>query len=115
MRWSLTYVATPIAVAVREALFTSSRLTNLTSRGVQPSLQCTASLFVSSLRFDSSFLDSLCALCWNALAKACPFDLGSLCVGVVLFGPVSPGSWPGGAWVPWRALPWSLLFLVASQ
>ena len=28
MRWSLTYVATPIAVAVREALFTSSGLTN---------------------------------------------------------------------------------------
>ena len=51
----------------------------------------------SSLRFDSSFLDSLSALCWNALAKACPFDLGSLCVGVVLFGPVSPGSWPGGS------------------
>ena len=35
MRWSLTYVATPIVVAVREALFTSSDLTNLTSRGVQ--------------------------------------------------------------------------------
>ena len=42
MRWSLTYVATPIAVAVREALFTSSGLTNSTSRGVQQSLQCTA-------------------------------------------------------------------------
>ena len=51
--------------------------------------------------------------CLNALAKACPFDLGSPCVGVVLFGPVSPGSWPGGAWVPWRALPWSCVFLVA--
>ena len=43
MRWSLTYVATPIAVAVRVVLFTSS-LTNSTSRGVQPSLLCTASL-----------------------------------------------------------------------
>ena len=42
MRWSLTYVATPIAVAVREALFTSSGLTNSTSSGVQQSLQCTA-------------------------------------------------------------------------
>ena len=79
------------------ALFTSSGPTNLTSRGVQPSLQCTASLYLSSLRFDSSFLDSLCALCWNALAEACPFDLGSLCVGVVLFEPVSPGFWPEGA------------------
>ena len=49
MRWSLTYVATPIAVAVREALFTSSGLTNLTSRGVQMSLQCTASLGTASL------------------------------------------------------------------
>ena len=48
----------------------------------------------------------------NALAKACPFNLGSLCVGVVLFGPVSPGSWPGGAWVPWRAVPWSCWFSV---
>ena len=44
MGWSLTYVATPIAVAVRVVLFTSSVLTNSTSRGVQPSLQCTASL-----------------------------------------------------------------------
>ena len=35
MRWSLTYVATPIAVAVREVLFTSSGLTNSTRRGVQ--------------------------------------------------------------------------------
>ena len=42
----------------------------------------------------------------NALAKARPFDLGSLCVGSVVLWPVSPGSWPGGAWVPWRALPW---------
>ena len=33
-------------------------------------------------------------------------------VGVVLVGPVSPGSWPGGAWVPWRALPWSCCVLV---
>ena len=41
MRWSLTYVATPIAVAVREALFTSS-LTNSTSRGVQQSFPRTA-------------------------------------------------------------------------
>ena len=49
MRWSLTYVATPIAVAVREALFTSSGLTNLTNRGVQSSLQCTASLGTASL------------------------------------------------------------------
>ena len=49
MRWSLTYVATPIAVAVREALFTSSGLTNSTSRGVQSSLQCTASLSLASL------------------------------------------------------------------
>ena len=37
--------------------------------------------------------------CLNALAKASPFDLGSPCVGFVVFGPVSPGSWPGGAWV----------------
>ena len=44
MRWSLTYVATPIAVAVREVLFTSSGLTNSTGRCVQPPLQCTASL-----------------------------------------------------------------------
>ena len=49
MSWSLTYVATPIAVAVREALFTCSSPTNLTSRGVQPSRQCTASLSGSSL------------------------------------------------------------------
>ena len=49
MRWSLTYVATPIAVAVREALFTSSGLTNSTSRGVQSSLLCTASLCLASL------------------------------------------------------------------
>ena len=44
MRWSLTYVATPIAAAVRVALFTNSGLANSTSRGVQPSLLCTASL-----------------------------------------------------------------------
>ena len=44
MGWSLTYVATPIAVAVRVVLFTRSVLTNLTSGGVQPPLQCTASL-----------------------------------------------------------------------
>ena len=49
MRWSLTYVATPIAVAVREALFTSSGLTNSTSRGVQSSIQCTAPLCSASL------------------------------------------------------------------
>ena len=54
-----------------------------------------------------SSLGSLISLGWNALAKACPFDLGSLCVGSVSLWPVSPGSWPGGAWVPWRALPWS--------
>ena len=68
----------------------------------------------SSPRFDVPLLASICALYRNALAKACPFDLGSLRVGVALFGPVSPGSWPGVAWVPWRALPWTLLFLVAS-
>ena len=44
MRWSLTYVATPIAVAVREALFISSGLTNSISRSVQILLQCTAVL-----------------------------------------------------------------------
>ena len=49
MRWSLTYVATPIAVAVREALFTGSGLTNLTCSGVQPSLTCTASSFLVRL------------------------------------------------------------------
>ena len=42
-------MATPIAVAVREALFTSSGLTNLISSGVQPSLQCTASSFLARL------------------------------------------------------------------
>ena len=105
-------MATPIAVAVREALFTSSGRTHLISRGVQPSLLCTASVYVARL---GSFLScsSILDLYRNALAKACPFNLGSLRVGVVLFWPVSPGSWPGGAWVPWRALPWSLLFLVA--
>ena len=51
--------------------------------------------------------------CLNALAKASPFDLGSPWVGVVLFGPVSLGSWLGGAWVPWRALPWSRCGFVA--
>ena len=68
IRWSLTYVATPIAVAVREALFTSSGLTNSTRRGVQSSLQCN----VQQLRFDSSFLDSLCAvlvLCFSSLGS----------------------------------------------
>ena len=48
-RWSLTYVATPIAVAVREALFTSRALTNSTGRGVQSTLQCTAPLCSTSL------------------------------------------------------------------
>ena len=42
LRWSLTYVATPIAVAVREALFTSSGLTNSASKGVKQPLLCTA-------------------------------------------------------------------------
>ena len=36
-------------MAVREALFTSSGLTNSTSRGVQSSLLCTASLCLASL------------------------------------------------------------------
>ena len=49
MRWSLTYVATPIAVAVREALFTSSGLINLTRRGAQSSFQCTASVCTAYL------------------------------------------------------------------
>ena len=49
MRWSLTYVATPIAVAVREALFTSSDLINLTRRGAQSSFQCTASVCTACL------------------------------------------------------------------
>ena len=31
----------------------------------------------------------------NALAKARPFDLGSLCVCSAVPWPVSPGSWPG--------------------
>ena len=44
LRWSLTYVATPIAVAVREGLFTGSGHSNSTNLGVQPSLLCTASL-----------------------------------------------------------------------
>ena len=60
--WSLTYVATPIAVAVREALFTSSGLTNSTCRGVQSSLQCTAPFCSASLGSDSSYLVSLCAM-----------------------------------------------------
>ena len=55
IRWSLTYVATPIAVAVRGVLFTSSGLTNLTSRGVQPSLQCTALLCLFRLGSTLSF------------------------------------------------------------
>ena len=42
-------MATPIAVAVREALFTSSGLTHLISRGVQPSLLCTASIYLARL------------------------------------------------------------------
>ena len=50
-RYALTYMEmpTPIAVAVREALFTSSGLTNSTCRGVQSSLQCTAPLCSLSL------------------------------------------------------------------
>ena len=31
---------------------------------------------------------------------------------LVFLCPVSPGSWPGGAWVPWRALPWLLLVVL---
>ena len=58
MRWSLTYVATPIAVAVREALFTSSGRTQLISRGVQPSLLCTASVYVARLGSFLSFVVS---------------------------------------------------------
>ena len=54
-------------------------------------------------------------LSWNALAKARPFDLGSLCLGSVVVWPVSLGSWPGGAWVPWRAWPWSFCVFVASD
>ena len=53
MRGSLTYVATPIAVAVREALFTSSGLTNLISRGVQPSLSVQLPYESSQLKVDS--------------------------------------------------------------
>ena len=81
MRWSLTYVATPIAVAVREALFTSSGLTNLTSRGVQSSLQCTASLGTASLgsTLPSWIVPALSAgmrllritLCWCCAFRAC--------------------------------------------
>ena len=51
MEWSLTYVVTPIAVAVRVALFISSVLSNSTSRGVLQSLPCTASM----LRLGSAF------------------------------------------------------------
>ena len=70
-------MATPIAVAVREALFTRSGRTRLISRGVQPSLLCTASVYVARL---GSFLSccSFLDLYRNALAKACPFNLGSL-------------------------------------
>ena len=49
MSWSLTYVATPIAVAVREALFTSSGLTNWCCIGALPSLLCTGSLCLARL------------------------------------------------------------------
>ena len=49
LRWSLTYVATPIAVAVREALFTSSGLTNSARKGVKQSLLCTAWSFLVRL------------------------------------------------------------------
>ena len=34
---------------------------------------------------------------------------------IVVFWPVSPGSWPGGAWVPWRVVPWSGYVFVASD
>ena len=50
----------------------------------------------------------------NALAKARPFESGSPLFGVVVFWPVSLGSWPGGAWVPWRAVPWSCGVFVVS-
>ena len=50
----------------------------------------------------------------NARAKARPFDLGSLCVCSAVPWPVSPGSWPGGAWVPWRALPLFCLWFLWS-
>ena len=47
----------------------------------------------------------------SARAKARPFDLGSLCFWSAVPCPVSPGSWPGGAWVPSRASP-SFCFVV---
>ena len=49
LRWSLTYVATAIAVAVREALFTSSGLANSARKGVKQSLPCTAWSFLVRL------------------------------------------------------------------
>ena len=113
MRWSLTYVATPIAVAVREALFTSSDLINLTRRGAQSSFQCTASVCTACLGSTlPSWIVSALSAGMRLLRLAHSIWDRSVLVGVVLFGPVSPGSWPGGAWVPWRALPWCLLFSV---
>ena len=107
MRWSLTYVATPIAVAVRQVLLPvvvlPIRQVDVYSRH-----------FSVQHRYVSAFQVAPCILCWNALAPAGPFDLGSLCVCAVVVLPVSPGSWPGGAWVPWRALPFSCCVFVAS-
>ena len=56
---------TPIAVAVREVLFTSSALTNSTGRGVQSTLQCTAPLCSASLGSTLSTLivSALCTEC----------------------------------------------------
>ena len=62
-------MATPIAVAVREALFTSSGLNNSTCRGVQSSLWCTAPFCSTSLGSDSSYLVSLCAMYWMRLLR----------------------------------------------
>ena len=40
-------------------------------------------------------------------------DLCSKSLGVVLFAswPVYLGAWPGGSWLPWRAVPWLCFFL----
>ena len=105
-------MATPIAVAVREAFFTSSGLTNLSRIGESMSLLCTASLCLARLGSTLPFgIVSTLSVGMRLLRLA--HSIWDHSVLVLCCWPVSPGSWAGGAWVPWRALPWSFwLFLL---
>ena len=89
----MTYVATPIAVAVRAGCFTMSSFSGFS---------CIAGERNTFRRIFRSF-------CYFNLPKGlCGIRLVWLLVPL----PVHLGAWPGGSWVPWWAPPWRFCCLV---